>query len=195
LAASAASSSNGRPARKGNKGGGGKGKGKGSRAEYEALVAQSSSSKANHRRKAASPRKTTTTAPPAPRKQLAAMAGANALPPSKVATKKAPAAQPKKKHRFKPGTVALREIRKYQRTGDLLIRKLPFRRLVKEIIQDTRPSEELRCAESAVLALQEAVEMYLVQVFEDSNLGAIHAKRITVMPKDMLLARRIRKEI
>ncbi|KAJ1695909.1 hypothetical protein LUZ63_012607 [Rhynchospora breviuscula] len=102
----------------------------------------------------------------APRKQLA----------TKAARKSAPATGGvKKPHRFRPGTVALREIRKYQKSTELLIRKLPFQ-------------------SSAVAALQEAAEAYLVGLFEDTNLCAIHAKRVTIMPKDIQLARRIRGE-
>jgi len=108
------------------------------------------------------------------------------------------AAQPKKKRRFRPGTVALREIRKYQRSTDLLIRKLPFSRLVREVAQDmTTQSNDytevgLRWQSSAILALQEAAEAYLVHLFEDANLCAIHAKRVTIMQRDIQLARRIR---
>ncbi|KAE8719954.1 histone H3.2 [Hibiscus syriacus] len=98
----------------------------------------------------------------------------------------------KKPHRFRPGTVALREIRKYQKSTELLIRKLPFQRLVGEIAQDFRT--DLRFQSSAVAALQEAAEAYLVGLFEDTNLCAIHAKRVTIMPKDIQLARRIRGE-
>lgn len=90
------------------------------------------------------------------------------------------------------GTVALREIRKFQKSTDLLIRKLPFQRLVREIAQDYK--SDLRFQSSAVLALQEAAEAYLVGLFEDTNLCAIHAKRVTIMPKDIQLARRIRGE-
>ena len=96
------------------------------------------------------------------------------------------------KRRFRPGTVALREIRKYQRTTDLLIRRLPFQRLVREIAQDFKT--EVRFQASAILAIQEAAEAYLVNLFEDTNLCAIHAKRVTIMPRDMQLARRIRGE-
>jgi histone H3 len=95
----------------------------------------------------------------------------------------------------RPGTVALREIRRYQRTADLLLRKLPFQRLVKEIAQDMigrHVSDALRFQGTAILALQEASEAYLVQLFEDTNLCAIHANRVTIQPKDMRLARRIR---
>ena len=96
----------------------------------------------------------------------------------------------KKPHRYRPGTVALREIRKYQKSTELLIRKLPFQRLVREISQDFK--DDLRFQSSAVIALQEASEAYLQGLFEDTNLCAIHAKRVTIMPKDMQLARRIR---
>jgi histone H3 len=89
----------------------------------------------------------------------------------------------KKPHRYRPGTVALREIRKYQKSTELLVRKLPFQRLVREIAQDYKA--DLRFQSSAVLALQEAAEAYLVGLFEDTNLCAIHAKRVTIMPKDM----------
>ena len=95
-------------------------------------------------------------------------------------------------HRYRPGTVALREIRKYQKSTELLIRKLPFQRLGREIAQDFKT--DLRFQSSAVLALQEAAEAYLVGLFEDTNLAAIHAKRVTIMPKDIQLARRIRGE-
>jgi histone H3 len=94
--------------------------------------------------------------------------------------------------RFRPGTVALREIRKFQKSTDLLIRKLPFYRLVREVMSDF--NTKLNIQPYAVLALQEASEAYLVGLFEDSNLCAIHAKRVTVMLKDIQLARRIRGE-
>lgn len=96
----------------------------------------------------------------------------------------------KRPHRYRPGTVALREIRRFQRCTDLLIRKLPFQRLVRQIAQDFET--DLRFQSSAVGALQEACEAYLVGLFEDANVCAIHAKRITIMPQDMQLARRIR---
>lgn len=122
----------------------------------------------------------------APRKALAL----------KAARKTSPAAGGAKKakvHRYRPGTVALREIRKYQKSTDLLIRKLPFQRLVREIASEFK-QEGLRFQGSAILALQEASESYLVSLFEDTNLCAIHAKRVTIMPKDIQLARRIRGE-
>jgi histone H3/H4 len=119
----------------------------------------------------------------APRKHLA----------TKAARKSAPlAGGVRKPFRYRPGTVALREIRRYQKSTDLLLRKAPFQRLVREIAQGL--NSNLRFQSTAVLALQEAAEAYLVGLFEDSNLCAIHAKRVTIMPKDMLLARRIRGE-
>ncbi|KAL9279266.1 putative transcription factor Hap3/NF-YB family [Arabidopsis thaliana] len=96
----------------------------------------------------------------------------------------------KKPYRYKPGTVALREIRKYQKTTDLVIRKLPFQRLVKEIAQSLKA--DLRFQTGAVSALQEAAEAFMVGMFEDTNLCAMHAKRSTIMPKDIQLAKRLR---
>ena len=98
----------------------------------------------------------------------------------------------KKPMRYRPGTVALREIQCYQSTTELLIRKLPFSRLVREIAQDGKTG--LRFQPQAIGALQEAAEAYLVGLFEDTNVCAIHAKRVTIMPKDIQLARRIRGE-
>ena len=118
----------------------------------------------------------------APRKQLA----------TKAARKSAPGAGVKKPHRYRPGTVALREIRKYQKSTDLLIRREPFMRLIREIAQDFK--DELRFQGTALLAAQEASEAYLVGLFEDTNLCAIHGGRKTIMPKDQQLARRIRGE-
>jgi len=100
----------------------------------------------------------------------------------------------KKPHRYRPGTRALMEIRKYQKSTDLLIRKLPFQRLVREITQDIFPDQQYRFQSTGILALQEAAEAYLVGLFEDTNLCAIHAKRTTIMAKDIQLARRIRGE-
>mmetsp|Transcript_23080 Transcript_23080/g.32250 ORF Transcript_23080/g.32250 Transcript_23080/m.32250 type:complete len:138 (-) Transcript_23080:447-860(-) len=99
----------------------------------------------------------------------------------------------KKRGRFRPGTVALREIRKYQRSTDLLLRKLPFQRLVREISQNLgNEGGSHRWQSSALMALQEAAENYLVHLFEDANLCAIHGKRVTIMIRDVRLARRIR---
>ncbi|KAL5061048.1 hypothetical protein RYX36_032652 [Vicia faba] len=111
----------------------------------------------------------------APRKQLA----------TKAARKSAPATRGvKKPHRFHPGTVALREIRKYQKSTELLIRKLPFQRLVREIAQDFKT--DLRFQSSAISALQEAVESYLVSLFEDTNLCAIHANESSIQKQRRL---------
>ena len=112
---------------------------------------------------------------------------------TKSARKAAPAhARIATKKRFRPGTVALREIRRYQRSTDLLLRKLPFQRLVREITQEFHV--DLKFQSTALLALQEAAEAYLVGLFEDTNVCALHAKRVTIQPKDMQLARRIRGE-
>ena len=94
--------------------------------------------------------------------------------------------------RFRLGVMALREIRHYQKSSVLLIRKLPFQRLVREIAQDFKT--DLRFQAAAILCLQEVAEAYLVGLFEDTNLCPIHAKRVTIMPKDLQLARRIRGE-
>ncbi|KAK9843014.1 hypothetical protein WJX74_005643 [Apatococcus lobatus] len=96
------------------------------------------------------------------------------------------------KRKIRRGTKALNEIRKYQRGTELLIRKAPFQRLVREITQTV--SGDLRWQVQAVLALQEAAEAFLVGLFDDTNLCAIHAKRVTVMPKDMQLASRLRND-
>ena len=98
----------------------------------------------------------------------------------------------KRPHRYRPGTVALREIRRYQKSTKVLIRKLPFKRLVREIAHTFK--SDLRFQTAAIGALQEASEAYLVGLFEDTNLCAIHAKRVTIMPKDLRLARRLRGE-
>ncbi|XP_075395565.1 histone H3.3 type 2-like [Tenrec ecaudatus] len=112
--------------------------------------------------------------------------------PHRAVRKRAPSegSGVKKPRRYQPGPVALREIRSFQKSTELLIRKLPFQRLVKEIAQDLKMG--LRFQSAAIGALQEASEAYLVGLFEDTNLCAIHAKRVTIMAKDMQLARRIR---
>ena len=113
---------------------------------------------------------------------------------SKAIKKSAPAAGgmkgDKKRKGFKPGTVTLREIKRYQKTTDMLLPRAPFQRLVRSIVTDM--DHELRFQSQALQALQEASEAYIVGVFEDTNLCAIHAKRMTVFKKDMDLARRIR---
>ena len=119
----------------------------------------------------------------APRKQLASKAARKATPSTGGV---------KKSRRYRPGTVALREIRRYQKSTDLLLKKAPFQRLVREVAQDFKT--DLRFQSTAVMALQEASEAFLIGLFEDTNLCAIHARRVTIMPKDMQLARRIRGE-
>ena len=121
----------------------------------------------------------------APRKALA----------TKAARKSAPATGGvKKPHRYRPGTVALREIRRYQKNVELLLRTLPFQRLVRELTNELRPAGNIRWQSKALLAMQEASEAYLVGLFQDTNLCAIHAKRVTIFPKDIQLARKIRGE-
>ena len=99
---------------------------------------------------------------------------------------------PQRPNRRRPGAIALREIRRYQKSTELLIRKLPFQRLVREVAQEFRT--DLRFQGSAILALQEASEAYLVGLFEETQLCAIHRGCVTIQPKDMQLARRIRGE-
>ena len=93
---------------------------------------------------------------------------------------------------FWPGIMALCEIRHYQKSSTLLIRKLPFQRLVREIAQDFKT--DLRFQAAAILCLQEVAEAYLVGLFEDTNLCVIHAKRVTISPRDLQLPRRIHGE-
>ena len=88
--------------------------------------------------------------------------------------------------------MALREIRRYKKSTEILIRKQPFQRLVREIAQDFKT--DLRFQSSSAMVFQEATEAYLISLFVDTNLCAIHAKRVTIMPKDIQLARRIRDE-
>ncbi len=98
------------------------------------------------------------------------------------------------KKRWRPGTVALRDIKKYQRGGDLLIPKRPFQRLVRKIAEDLSSKIDIRFQSMALEAIQEAAEAFIVGLFEDANLCAIHGSRVTIMQKDMQLARRIRGE-
>ncbi|KAK0522819.1 histone H3.1 [Tilletia horrida] len=137
-------------------------------------------------------------------KQTARKSTGGKSPRKGLATKAAKQSAPgvggvKKPHRYKPGTVALREIRRYQKSTELLIRKMPFQRLVRDIMGDkfgfARPDVPFhRIQTGALAALQEASEAYLVELFQDANAAALHAKRVTVMPKDIALARRIRGE-
>ena len=94
----------------------------------------------------------------------------------------------KRPHRFHLGTVVLRQIRQFQMSTVLLIRKLPFLQLVREIFQ---MRFDFHLAPATVLALQEAAEAFLIRLFKDTNLCTIHAKQVIIMPKDMKLALRI----
>ena len=105
-----------------------------------------------------------------------------------------PSGRPRKPRRYRPGTQALRQIRKYQRSTELLIRKLPFQRLVREVSQEV--SKELgvdpfRYQSTAILALQEASEDFLVRMFSQCNDICIHGKRVTVQDKDVQLWKRL----
>lgn len=121
-----------------------------------------------------------------PKKTARSSTGGNALA-SKPRPLTKPTARPQKPRRYRPGKVALREIRRYQKSTDLLLRKLPFSKLVREIAQDCKSDAYWSDA-------QKSTEAYLVGLYEDSNLFAVHAKRVTFMPKDMQLARRIHGE-
>nr|CAG8566150.1 2993_t:CDS:2 [Entrophospora candida]CAG8571807.1 2152_t:CDS:2 [Entrophospora candida] len=112
--------------------------------------------------------------------------------PTAIKTRPGDPIRPSKPRRYKPGTVALREIRQYQRTTNLLLRKLPFSRVVAMEILEPDSQVGFRWQSTAILALQEATEAFLIHLFEDANLCAIHAKRVTLMQKDIQLARRIR---
>ena len=111
---------------------------------------------------------------------------------AKGSVKKLPPAlqQTKEPCRYRPGTVALQEIRRYQKSTELLIRKLPFQRLVRELAQDLS-KVNVRFQSGMIMALQEASEAYLVGLLEDSNLCTVHAKRVTIMPKGIQLAQQI----
>ena len=106
----------------------------------------------------------------------------------------------KKPHRYCPGLLALCEICRYQQSTKSLIRRTPFNKLIKEISQEYRicpegpgtPSVQVRFQSTALAALQEAVKIFLIGLFEDVNLLAVHVKRVTVMPRDIRLALRIR---
>ena len=120
-------------------------------------------------------------------------------PPRKQRPRKSNTGGIKKPHRYRPGTVALREIRRYQKSTDLLVAKLPFARYFREVVGDNKPAswgadDTPRVTGSALAATQEAYEAYQVGIFEDTNLCAIHAKRVTIMKKDVRLVCRIRGE-
>jgi len=105
----------------------------------------------------------------------------------------------KRGRRFRPGTVALREIRRMQNTTTLLMLKRPFLRVLRDVLANMADKEArfggIKFQSIAVCAMHEASEAYLISLFEETNLCAIHARRITIMSKDMQLARRIRGEI
>jgi histone H3 len=124
-----------------------------------------------------------------PRKHAPAAKQAQEVAPKK----KMAVAAVQKRQRYRPGTKALREIRKYQKTTELLIRQRPFERLVREVAQDIK--SDLRFQHNAVMALQHASEAFIVGLFEDAALCAKHARRFTLCPKDMALARRIRGDL
>ena len=120
--------------------------------------------------------------------------GVKSVPNSETEAKKA-----RKKHRFKPGTVALKEIRKYQKSTDLLLKKLPFQRLVREIAQkyslyDGTDGTALRFQSDALMALQEAAEAYLIELMADTNLCAISTNRKGIQRKDMKFAQHLRRD-
>lgn len=133
-----------------------------------------------------------------PRRPQAQKMPRNMVPPKAKVQRTVPAKKQRnshphqKPHRFRPGTVALREIRRYQKTGDLLIPRAPFTRLVREILHETR--QGLRLEASALSALQEATEYYLVGLNEDAYLMALHTRRVTLMDRDIKVARRLRGE-
>ena len=121
--------------------------------------------------------------------QMAAQSSA-ASKTAKQAAAVAAKTKEKKKLRFKPGTIALREIRRYQKSTQMLMPRAPFQRLVRNICSSI--DGDLRFQSQALIALQESAEAYITGLFEDANLCAIHANRVTLMKKDMVLARRIR---
>jgi histone H3 len=101
----------------------------------------------------------------------------------------------KKKFRYRPGALALKEIKRLQKSVELLIPKISIQRLIREISQDVMPVHkqgEIKWQSAALGAIHEASEAYLVGLFEDTNLCAVHARRVTIMPRDIHLARRIR---
>jgi len=119
--------------------------------------------------------------------------GGKKPPVAQKAPREMTAKQPAVARKFRPGHQALREIRKYQKSTDCLIPKLPFSRLVREIATNVASNiQDLRFQSTAIMALQEAAEAYLTTLFEDTVLCAIHARRVTIMPRDMQLTMRIR---
>ena len=123
--------------------------------------------------------------PKTKKKKGKAQGGGKTLPASQQGTKKP--------RRYRPGTVALREIWRYQKSTELLIRKLPFQQLVREMAQDLG-KKDIHFQSGAIIVLQETLEAYLVGLLKDASLCAIHAKRVTIMTKDIQLACCIRGE-
>ena len=116
----------------------------------------------------------------------------NAPAQAGLGTKQVAASGSSKTHRRRPGTVALREVRKYQKTTEHLIRKAPFVRLIRECLFKTK--ESIRLSANACEAIQDATESYMTGLLSDANLCTLHAKRVTLMPRDLKLARRLRGE-
>ena len=98
-----------------------------------------------------------------------------------------------KTKKTRQGLKALKEIKKYQSSTEMLIRRLSFQRVVKEIVQKIQ--EDLRLWSTAILVLQEVGDMVLLGLLEQSNLCMLHARRVTIMPKDVQLARHIRGDV
>jgi histone H3 len=126
-------------------------------------------------------------------KQTARKSTGGAPPRLHLATKAARAAAQKgiamrKPHRWCPGMVAARQIHKFQKTTNLLIRKAPFQRVVREIVQQVSRKSDPQMQSTALLALREAAEYFMVDVFNNTNLCALHGKRKTIMVKDLFLA-------
>lgn len=125
-----------------------------------------------------------TTGGKAPRKQLSAKS-------SRKTSGSAPSSGAKKL-RYRPGSVALKEIRRYQKSTEFLIRRLPFQRACRAVVRENNNAADVRFQGPALASIQEALEIYLVGLFEDAMLCACHAKRVTVFPKDINLVLKLR---
>merc|ERR1719233_1188658 len=161
----------------------------------ESQTAKKTPTPAKHQKNAKHPTARKSTAPPVETQKMPTTtprSKKNVPPPSRQPRRSGGLGTPGRR-RYRPGTRALMEIRKFQKSSNLLIPKLPFSRVIREICTKICTTA-MRFQSSAIMALQEAAEAYLVTLFEDTVLCAIHAKRVTVMPKDMQLARRIRGE-
>ncbi|XP_071435846.1 histone H3-like centromeric protein A isoform X2 [Pithys albifrons albifrons] len=116
-----------------------------------------------------------------------------AVPPRAVPPRAVPAPPPERRaRRSRPGQRALQEIRKFQTTTRLLLRPTPFARLVRELCLFFTRGVDYRWQSMAILALQEAAEAFTVRLLEDAYLCTLHARRVTLFPKDLQLARRLR---